>query len=173
LNDEALQDCFISGLKPEIKREIIVHSPTSLLRAIALTKLFDDNYISSSAASKPRSSSPALLPFKPASLLPSAQTSDKQLSPAKMQLRHDKGLCYPCDEKFSPTHRCPNRQFFLLQYDDDPLQRQLHVKLSKCDFGTDQIHYLGHVAGAVGVSMDPDKVAGVLNWPTLVNLKQL
>ncbi|MCI01892.1 hypothetical protein A2U01_0022921, partial [Trifolium medium] len=36
-----------------------------------------------------------------------------------MQIRRDKGLCYWCDEKFSFTHKCPNRQLMLLQYEDN------------------------------------------------------
>ncbi|MED6190071.1 hypothetical protein PIB30_102162 [Stylosanthes scabra] len=32
-----------------------------------------------------------------------------------MQSRSEKGLCYWCDEKFSATHRCANRQLKLLQ----------------------------------------------------------
>ncbi|MCI27986.1 hypothetical protein A2U01_0049186, partial [Trifolium medium] len=32
-----------------------------------------------------------------------------------MQIRRDKGLCYFCDERFSHTHRCPNRRLMMLQ----------------------------------------------------------
>ncbi|PNX96484.1 Ty3/gypsy retrotransposon protein [Trifolium pratense] len=42
----------------------------------------------------------------------------KRISPAERQLRRDKGLCYWCDDKFSFTHKCPNRQLMLLQYED-------------------------------------------------------
>jgi hypothetical protein len=42
----------------------------------------------------------------------------KRMSPAEMQLRRDKNLCYWCDEKFSFTHKCPNRQLMMLHYDD-------------------------------------------------------
>lgn len=35
-----------------------------------------------------------------------------------MQLRREKGLCYYCDEKFSPTHKFPNNHMLLLQTDD-------------------------------------------------------
>jgi hypothetical protein len=35
-----------------------------------------------------------------------------------MQLRRDKGLCYFCDDKFSHTHRCPNRRLMTLQLSD-------------------------------------------------------
>ena len=33
--------------------------------------------------------------------------------------------------------------------------------------------YLGHIVSGQGVSMDKDKVQTVLDWPTLVNIKQL
>ncbi|MCI12510.1 hypothetical protein A2U01_0033615, partial [Trifolium medium] len=36
-----------------------------------------------------------------------------------MQLRRDKGLCYFCDERFSHTHRCPNRRLMMLQLAED------------------------------------------------------
>ncbi|MCH88512.1 hypothetical protein A2U01_0009401, partial [Trifolium medium] len=39
-----------------------------------------------------------------------------------MQLRRDKGLCYFCDEKFSHTHRCPNRRLMMLQLSDEDVE---------------------------------------------------
>nr|KYP52382.1 Transposon Ty3-I Gag-Pol polyprotein [Cajanus cajan] len=48
------------------------------------------------------------------------QTSNvKKMSPAEMQLRREKGLCFTCDDKFSPSHRFPNKQYLLLQMDDE------------------------------------------------------
>lgn len=45
----------------------------------------------------------------------------KNISPAEMQLRREKGLCYYCDEKFSFRHCCPNKHLYLLQLDDPNL----------------------------------------------------
>ncbi|XP_077218748.1 uncharacterized protein LOC143852956 [Tasmannia lanceolata] len=39
----------------------------------------------------------------------------------EMQLRRDKGLCYNCDEKFAPGHRCKSRQLFLLDSEEELL----------------------------------------------------
>nr|KYP38939.1 hypothetical protein KK1_039771 [Cajanus cajan] len=48
------------------------------------------------------------------------QTSNiKKISPAEMQLRREKGLCFTYDDKFSPSHKCPNKQYLLLQVDDE------------------------------------------------------
>jgi len=42
---------------------------------------------------------------------------------------------------------------------------QLHLKRSKCSFGTTSVTYLGHVISVDGVAMDADKVAAVASWP--------
>jgi hypothetical protein len=42
---------------------------------------------------------------------------------------------------------------------------RLHLKRSKCSFGTTSIAYLGHIISAEGVAMDADKVAAVAAWP--------
>lgn len=36
-----------------------------------------------------------------------------------MQARRDKGLCYRCDEKYSPGHRCKNKELWLLVFSDE------------------------------------------------------
>lgn len=33
--------------------------------------------------------------------------------------RREKGLCYTCDAKFTPTHRCPNKQYMLIECEED------------------------------------------------------
>ncbi|KAK4406334.1 hypothetical protein Sango_0639900 [Sesamum angolense] len=43
----------------------------------------------------------------------------KRLSPAEMQARRVTGLCFNCDERFVPGHRCKSKQFFLLLADDE------------------------------------------------------
>jgi hypothetical protein len=47
------------------------------------------------------------------------------------------------------------------------------VKLSKCAFAQEQVHYLGHVISAAGVATDPAKVQSVDSWPVPQNLKEL
>jgi len=43
----------------------------------------------------------------------------KRISPVEMQVRKEKGLCYLCDDKFSFSHKCPNKHLMLLQIDDE------------------------------------------------------
>jgi hypothetical protein len=47
------------------------------------------------------------------------------------------------------------------------------VKLKKCQFAKQQIHYLGHILSANGIQTDPTKVEAVLNWPPPGNVREL
>lgn len=44
LSDEAILACFLSGLHIEIRRDVVAQSPVSLLRAVALAKLYEERY---------------------------------------------------------------------------------------------------------------------------------
>jgi hypothetical protein len=41
----------------------------------------------------------------------------------------------------------------------------LYVKLSKCQFFTDEVDFLGFRVGTAGVSMDPSRVSAIQEWP--------
>ena len=42
---------------------------------------------------------------------------------------------------------------------------RLHLKRSKCSFGTPSVAYLGHVISSEGVAIDADKITAVASWP--------
>jgi hypothetical protein len=53
---------------------------------------------------------------------------------------------------------------------------QLHewkLKLSKCAFAQHSISYLKHIISGDGVATDPEKIAAVTNWPSLVSVHEL
>ncbi|WVZ25177.1 hypothetical protein V8G54_003721 [Vigna mungo] len=43
-------------------------------------------------------------------------------------------------------------------------ERKLYVKLSKCDFWMEEVHFLGHVISTGGIAIDPAKVQTVMEW---------
>ena len=43
-------------------------------------------------------------------------------------------------------------------------EKQLFVKLSKCEFWMTEVRFLGHVISQGGVAVDPSKVEAVINW---------
>jgi hypothetical protein len=45
-------------------------------------------------------------------------------------------------------------------------EQKLYAKLSKCDFLTSELCYLGHVVGRDGLKVDPAKVKAIEDWPT-------
>jgi hypothetical protein len=149
LSNDALIDCFVSGLSADIRRDVLIHTPTSIVKAVSLAKIYEEKY---NSTSKPQKSNPNTYPTnKPVTNKPDINYKNstpilntpptrpmdqnqknpniRQISPAEMQLRRDKGLCYWCNDKFSFTHNCPNRQLMMLHY-DDPDEDQLFAALS-------------------------------------------
>jgi hypothetical protein len=156
LSNDALIDCFVSGLNNEIRRDVLIHTPSSLVKAVSLAKVYEEKYNSNPKTQKPnhtnfstnknfpnkpetstRNSTPILNtpPTRPMSQF-QKNPNIKRISPAEMQLRRDKGLCYWCDDKFSFTHRCPNRQLMLLHYDDTEDEPDIEVETQPPDITT-------------------------------------
>lgn len=44
LNDEALLNCFVGGLQKKIRRDVVAMAPPTLLRAVALARLYEERY---------------------------------------------------------------------------------------------------------------------------------
>ncbi|KAF8830708.1 hypothetical protein HHX47_DHR2000968 [Lentinula edodes] len=49
----------------------------------------------------------------------------------------------------------------------------LHAKPEKCAFHVDTVEYLGVIISPLGVSMDPEKVKAVMDWPKPRTVKEL
>jgi hypothetical protein len=47
------------------------------------------------------------------------------------------------------------------------------VKLKKCQFAKQEIHYLGHILSSRGVHTDPTKITAILSWPVPANVREL
>lgn len=52
-------------------------------------------------------------------------------------------------------------------------ENQLYANWKKCDFGKEEVAYLGHIISAKGVAMDQSKVQAMLAWPTPKTLRDL
>lgn len=109
--------------------------PASLIKAAELAKLQEDKQLefrvlmrprpnmnpgSSSGNFQDRAAKPPLLNTPTVPKLPF-----KHLSAAETQARRDKGLCFNCDEKWGPNHRCKARFLFLLGDDIDGEQTDM------------------------------------------------
>lgn len=50
---------------------------------------------------------------------------------------------------------------------------QLHLKMTKCLFAQSQLEFLRHVVSAAGISIDPNNVTVIQNWPIPQNAKDV
>lgn len=135
LSNADLLSCFISGLKIEIRREILAQQPTTLSQAAELVRLQEDKIQDIARASRPRpwqtppSSKPPFMAssenassVKPApGLLPTPPSKPRfcHLSGPEMDEKGEKGLCFNCDQKWSRNHTCGARVFLMVDNDDD------------------------------------------------------
>ncbi|KAL0412968.1 UNVERIFIED_CONTAM: hypothetical protein Sradi_1498500 [Sesamum radiatum] len=111
LSPESILNCFISGLRSDIQRELAVLQPSSISQAIGLAKLVEAKILDArplrAVAPPPISRVPPLLPApRPREPLPI-----RRLSSSEMQERRAQGLCFNCDDKFRPGHVCKSKQF--------------------------------------------------------------
>ena len=49
----------------------------------------------------------------------------------------------------------------------------LKLKLSKCSFCQEEVHFLGHIVSAKGIQADPSKIDLVANWPVPTSTKEV
>ena len=46
----------------------------------------------------------------------------------------------------------------------------MYENLIKCEFYKNKIHYLGHITSDEGISVDPENIEAIMNWPTSRNV---
>ncbi|XP_061338025.1 uncharacterized protein LOC133284906 [Gastrolobium bilobum] len=144
-SDEVLMSFFVSGLLPDLRRAIQLHSPTSLHQAMQLAITYDAHFVelrssfqspgekktftkSSYTVDQPKSV-PSILPSLklvfPA--LPS-NVPYKKLSNEELMKKRELGLCYTCDEKWNSRHKCKSKLFLMVgDWDDGVEESEEHI----------------------------------------------
>ncbi|XP_073021562.1 uncharacterized protein [Primulina eburnea] len=137
ISESLLISFYVNGLKPELKRELLIVQPTSLVQAMALSRVYEQKYhdiralalkasgkhVFSTSLPTPFSqthSSSSTIPLpKPKPTASHSSLPIKRLSPTELQEKREKGLCFNCDEKYGPQHRCKSKYLLLMGTDDD------------------------------------------------------
>ena len=126
-----LVGCFIAGLKDEIHLDVRVKQPKTLFESISVAHLIEErnqfqrktgNQIQPVALSyhpRPQQSStggilgPSLSQRTP---LPTSNFSGlvRRLMRHEARERREKGLCFYCDDRYVPGHRCSRPRLFMM-----------------------------------------------------------
>lgn len=141
---KALVGTFMGGLKAEIADGIRMFKPKTLKEAISLARMRDDQMT--------RQQKSGRLAGRPATII-TPSTKAKPASPMKrltwdeMQKRRAQGLCFHCDEKLTPGHRCQGPQLLILDgnleetEDEEPqLEISLHALTGLAAYQTMRVH---------------------------------
>ena len=95
----------MGGLEPEIAEGIRMFKSKTLKEVISLARMKDD-YLIQQKQTLPMSSTTS-------SIIKSSPIM-KRLNWEEMQKRRTQGLCFNCNEKFTPGHKCKGPQLLVL-----------------------------------------------------------
>ncbi|XP_021596642.1 uncharacterized protein LOC110603250 [Manihot esculenta] len=114
--------CFVSGLISSIRTDVQANRPKSLFEAIVLARLYEArNSVQVKGTST--TSLPAFQTSRPSPIISQpAANPVKRLTWDELNERKKLGLCFKCNEKFGPGHRCKKLfsiQAVLEESDDD------------------------------------------------------
>lgn len=130
LSESYKLSCFLSDLRDDIRLTVKMFTPNDLLMAYGLAKIQEEkNYLykktpyrnpsynttfqTSELAyikSHPPLSTTNPLPNQPKAIVPMHKVSQQE-----MRERRAKGLCYSCDSKWAPGHKCSNPKLYLIE----------------------------------------------------------
>ncbi|CAM8923644.1 unnamed protein product [Rhodiola kirilowii] len=152
---------FIAGLRPDIKREIILLCPPTLQLAMGMARVADEKiqearallmrpyhptpFSSNHYTPRPPNTTTYTKPHPPHTATPTSPTNPtiptRKLTPAQMASRRAQGLCFNCDECFNPGHKCKLLfQCYVLNDDDcEPTTDTLLTDPSPAECAKDMI----------------------------------
>ncbi|XP_020587083.1 uncharacterized protein LOC110029232 [Phalaenopsis equestris] len=117
LSEEQQIGCFVSGLKNAIRVDVQACNTISLSAAIGLARFYESRmYEQQKRGYVEPPNAPSTMghpPLPSASLTRARNPTIKRLSSTELQERRMHELCFNCDEKFSPSHRC--KKLFLIE----------------------------------------------------------
>ncbi|GJS21448.1 transposon ty3-G gag-pol polyprotein [Tanacetum coccineum] len=144
ISETLLISFYISGLKPNLQRELLVAKPATLGEVFALARVTEARLMdqqsgtvitttATSITSQPKPATPRFSgpktdvgkpPLLPTPTSVSSNIANKPLaikwiSPAERQERLNKGLCFNCDNKWARGHKCPGKFLLLMAEDGD------------------------------------------------------
>jgi hypothetical protein len=113
MSDAFFRECFISGLKDEIRAHVLMARPQIWVDATKISK--EGQHVVSSQNRKP-SFIPRTKPVTPTP--PSTPVKIHKLTRDEIVEHQLKGLCYNCDDKYFAGHKCKEQKIFMAISED-------------------------------------------------------
>ncbi|KAH9779621.1 hypothetical protein KPL71_007762 [Citrus sinensis] len=132
LPENFLIGCFVAGLRDDIRLDVKIKQPRTLSDTIGVARLIEErNQLQRKPTQAARSQStviterPGLNPTagvlgpppnqRPNQNLVTPPATFLRITNQEARERRERGLCYYCDEKFTPGHRCKRPQLFMIE----------------------------------------------------------
>ncbi|GJU72446.1 ankyrin repeat-containing protein [Tanacetum coccineum] len=106
--EQVMEGTFIKGLRPELRSAVRVMQPEGLNHAMKLAMIIDEN--------KAQSSSQVEVPTEGQTTIKGGHF--RRMTESELEERRARGLCFRCEEKFKPGHRCAPRTLQVMILDD-------------------------------------------------------
>nr|GMD05953.1 Transposon Ty3-G Gag-Pol polyprotein [Ipomoea batatas] len=132
VTETQLVSYVIGGLKSHLRRELLLSRPRTILAAFELAKahearhnelMLECRHVRPSANSQLNALPPGKTnarEFLPAPMAqPTPALPIRKYTAAEIREKRDKGLCFRCDQKYFPGHRCKGRFLLLIGDEDD------------------------------------------------------
>ncbi|XP_028552383.1 uncharacterized protein LOC114580110 [Dendrobium catenatum] len=156
MTDEVLEGNFMKGLKPHIRSAVRAAKPRSLRETLEMAELIEDRLSSDQyrrptffgggqkVANPTGGAKGAYLGAggegqKERDRSAPAKGEFRRLTEAELKDKRAKGLCYRCDEKFGPGHRCKDKLLQVLLV-EDPEGEEVEEELGGEEEGVDHLH---------------------------------
>ncbi|KAI3716153.1 hypothetical protein L6452_23281 [Arctium lappa] len=156
ISEEVYVSQFINGLLPEIRAEVRLLSPNGLNKAMDVACMVEERnkavnpFKSYKANTFVKKTGDVNLEDKGDSK-PSVNKGGvefRKLSDKELQLRRAQGLCYRCDEKYSPGHHCKKKELSVMVVQEEEGSED-HTELTNMDQKMDVAVSLNSVIGFV------------------------
>ncbi|KAH9291976.1 hypothetical protein KI387_042841, partial [Taxus chinensis] len=104
--EENLNDLFLGGLKDHIEHEVRMFNPLKLSDSIIMARRAEEKVLCSRR--------PPFINTKDRSISSPSFSRPIRLTPQQMEEKRAKGLCFNCDSKYGPGHKCAEKKLFYI-----------------------------------------------------------
>jgi len=139
LSDSHRLNCFVGGLKEEIKIRVKMLNPYNLIAIYGLARMEEENLTIIRRSWKPSS-----IGFQGRTSTPTQPRAKnrpvliQKLTPAHMKEKRYKGLCFKCDNKWGPSYRCGGPKIFFIEEVEEETEENNFMVEDLIDLGDPQ-----------------------------------